>query len=81
MIGAVAHVSERRIGEGEDHPAVRDAVAVEHVGAHHHRDARIIFAGFLDGDAPGWAGAFAREHFPRDPVRELVRVHWPFLSC
>jgi hypothetical protein len=49
---------------------MRDSVAVEHVGADDHRDARIILSRFLDPDAPRGSGALAREHFMRDPFRE-----------
>jgi hypothetical protein len=37
-------------------------MAVEHISANLHADARIAFARFLDLDAPGRAGAFAGQH-------------------
>jgi len=75
VVGAVADIGKGAVGEREDHAAMREAVAVEHVGAHHHRHARIILAHFVNGDAPGRAGAFGRKHVVRHARCEFVCVH------
>ena len=52
-------------------------MAVEHVGANHHRQPRITFARFLDNDAPRRAGAFRGEHRLRHLIGKFVCVHAP----
>src|ERR1700739_2908510 len=59
-ISRIAGIGGPRIGEREDHPALRHAVSVEHEGLHRHVDARIALAHLVDDDAERLARAFAR---------------------
>ena len=69
QVAAVAGISEGGVGEREDHAAMGDAVAVQHVGAQRHADPGIAFARLLDLDAPGRAGALGGEHRRARPCR------------
>src|SRR5205085_6270120 len=74
-VPAVAGIGKGGVGERQDHSAMGDAMAVQHIRGDPHPDSRIALARLLDLDPPGGAGAFRREHRPRDLVRQRIRVH------
>src|SRR5579862_1647416 len=74
-IARIAGIGERRVGEREDHPALRHTVAVEHGALHRHADAGITFAHLLDDDAERLARAFPRVQVVGNRACERIGVH------
>src|SRR6185312_10157828 len=69
----VAGIGEGRVGEQEDHAAMGERVAVEHVRAYRHRRTRIPGPRLLQHDAQRAACAFAFVQVLGGAARQLVR--------
>ena len=73
LVAAVAGVREGAVGEREDHPAMRSAMPVEHVGADEHPDPSIALPDFFQLKSPNARGSFRCDQRLGDTARERRR--------
>ena len=73
QIVAVAGESKSAVGQREDEAAVAAAVAIEHVVADRHRQARVAGGDGVDGHAEALRGGIARVHGGGGGFRQRLR--------